>query len=121
MKRIAVAVDKDVVSAHFGLCEKFLVYETDGDKIHKIEKIKNPGHKPCTLPKFIKEIGADLLITGNMGKTAASNCVLLHIPYIIGAEGEARAAVSNYLCGNLESQGELCDAWTCEFFDQSNH
>lgn len=118
MKRIAVAADKDVVSSHFGLCENFLVFDTDEGKIQKIEKIANPGHKPCELPEFIEDLGAEMIIAGNMGKSAASRFRLMHIPFIIGAKGEARAAVVSYLDGNLNSTGELCDAWTCEFFDQ---
>jgi predicted Fe-Mo cluster-binding NifX family protein len=120
MKKIAVAVDRDFVSSHFGLCENFLIFNTEGGKISKIEKIANPGHRPCELPEFVSSIGADIIITGNMGKTAASRFNLLHIPYVIGAEGEARAAVVSFLEGSLISSGELCDAWTCEFFDQHN-
>ncbi len=118
MKRIAVAVDKDVVSSHFGLCENFLVFETDEGKICKIEKFAKPGHKPCELPEFVEDVGAEVIITGNMGKTAASRFKLMHIPYFIGVKGEAKSAVLSYLNGDLTSTGELCDAWTCEFFDQ---
>lgn len=117
MARIAVAVDKDVVSSHFGLCENFLIFNTDDGHISKIEKVANPGHKPCELPEFIEHMGADLIISGNMGKSAATRFRLMHIPIIIGAKGEARAAVVSYLDGKLESSGELCDAWSCEFFE----
>lgn len=118
MKRIAVAAEQDVVSNHFGLCENFLIFSTEDGKIRKIEKVANPGHLPCELPEFVSHVGADVVITGSMGKSAASQFALLHIPYVIGAKGEARAAVDAFIHGDLESKGELCDAWTCEFFDQ---
>src|SRR5690554_2208401 len=91
MKRIAVAAEKDVVSSHFGLCEDFLIFNTEEGKICKIERVANPGHKPCELPELIHDLHADAIITGNMGKTAASRFTLMHIPYVIGASGEARA------------------------------
>ncbi|MFA5570832.1 MAG: NifB/NifX family molybdenum-iron cluster-binding protein [Sphaerochaetaceae bacterium] len=120
MKKIAVAVDKDVVSGHFGLCENFLVFDLENGHIDKIEKVKNPGHRPCELPDFIETIGAQMMIAGSMGKAAAKKFDELNIKYIIGASGEARAAVSAFIEGSLKSEGELCDSWTCEFFDYSN-
>ena len=120
MKRIAVAVDNNDVSSHFGLCENFLIFDTEDGKISKIEKLANPGHRACTFPEFIETFKVDLVIVGNMGKTAASRFKLLQIPYIVGVEGEAESVVSLYLDGKLNSKGELCDAWTCQFFDHSN-
>ncbi|MGI6433712.1 MAG: NifB/NifX family molybdenum-iron cluster-binding protein [Sphaerochaetaceae bacterium] len=120
MKRIAVAVEKDVVSGHFGLCENFLLFDTKEGHICKIEKFKNPGHRPCELPEFVQHTGANILITGRMGKAAADEFKKLDIPYIIGAQGEARAVVDAFLSGKLLSSGELCDAWGCEFFDHGN-
>lgn len=120
MKRIAVAVDKDVVSDHFGLCENFLLYTTNDNHIVKIEKFRNPGHRPCELPEFVCDKGAQYIIVGNMGKAAAQEFDKLKIPYIIGAAGEARCAVTSFVEGELKSCGQLCEAWQCAFFDHMN-
>jgi predicted Fe-Mo cluster-binding NifX family protein len=117
MKRIAVAAEKDVVSDHFGLCEDFLYYNTDGEKITKIERFHNPGHRPCELPEeVIAHGGIDTIISGKLGKEAARIFQDKGVEVIIGAEGEAREIVDSYIHGKLHSEGEFCDAWTCEFF-----
>ncbi len=116
MKTIAVATDNNSISEHFGLCEKFVFFTTDGKKITKTENIPNPGHRPCELPNYIKEAGATVIISGAMGTTAAANCENIGVDVIVGAAGDIKAAVQSFLTGNLVSTGELCDAWTCEFF-----
>jgi predicted Fe-Mo cluster-binding NifX family protein len=45
---IAVASEKEKVTEHFGHCENFNIYETDGDKILKSRSVKNPGHRPVS-------------------------------------------------------------------------
>jgi predicted Fe-Mo cluster-binding NifX family protein len=116
MKRIAVATEKDVVSGHFGLCEDFMYYTTDGGHITKIERFPNPGHRPCELPEKVVAQGADIIISGKLGKAAAEIFEHMGVKVIIGAEGETREVVDAYIHGDLESKGEYCDAWTCEFF-----
>ena len=116
MKRIVVAADKDVVSGHFGLSDDFMYFSTDGEKITKIERFPNPGHRPCELPEKIIEHGADIIIAGKLGKAAAEIFEKKGVQVIIGAEGETREVVDSYIHGDLLSHGEYCDAWTCEFF-----
>jgi predicted Fe-Mo cluster-binding NifX family protein len=116
MKRIAVAAEKDVVSGHFGLCEDFLFYNTEDGKITKIEKFDNPGHRPCELPEKIIDKGVDTIISGKLGKAAAEIFQKRGVNVVIGATGEAREVVDQYIHGNLHSEGDFCDAWTCEFF-----
>lgn len=116
MKVIAVATDNSMVSEHFGLCEKFVFFETEGKKISKIEKVPNPGHRPCELPEFVAKTGAHVIIAGNMGNTAAENCKTIGLDVIVGASGDVEAAVQALLKGQLVSTEEFCDAWTCEFF-----
>lgn len=116
MKTIAVATDNNIISEHFGLCERFVFFKTDGNTITQIEKIPNPGHRPCELPDYIGKAGANVIIVGGMGTTAAANCKNIGIDVIIGASGDAEEAVQSFLKGQLVSSGELCDAWTCAFF-----
>ncbi len=115
MKRIAVATEKDVVSDHFGLCEDFVFFNTDNGKITKIEKFANPGHVPCELPEKIMAKGADTIISGKLGKTAAEIFKMHGVDVITGAAGETREVVDAYIHGDLKSTGEFCDAWSCEF------
>ena len=118
MKRIAVAAEKNEVSEHFGLSEDFIYYDTDGEKIIKVERFHNPGHRPSELPEKIINHGRkiDTVISGRLGNEAAK--IFMHdgVEIIIGAKGDIAKTVDSYLHGSLHSEGEFCDAWTCEFF-----
>jgi len=117
MKKIAVASEGSRVSDHFGLCKDFMIYSVDGARINHVEMIANPGHKPCELPEFVETTGATTLITGSMGKAAAENFHRMGIEVILGVKGESEQVVQTYLKGELESTGNLCDSWICEFFE----
>ena len=67
MKKIAVASDQGLVAEHFGHCEGFALFDTDGDQITKSETVANPGHKPGFLPNFLADQGVNVIISGGMG------------------------------------------------------
>ncbi|NLA92897.1 MAG: dinitrogenase iron-molybdenum cofactor [Spirochaetales bacterium] len=113
---VAVAIDKGKISDHFGLCEHFLLFKTDGETIGEPVEKANPGHRPCELPELVAEWGANTIIVGNMGKSAGQNSTEAGLNVIIGAKGDATEAVQALLKGELNSEGDYCDAWMCEFF-----
>ncbi|MDI9495721.1 MAG: NifB/NifX family molybdenum-iron cluster-binding protein [Bacillota bacterium] len=105
---IAVASEKEKVTEHFGHCENFNIYETDGDKIVKSRSVKNPGHRPGFLPNFLNEMGINVIISGGMGSGAIEIFNEKGIEVITGARGEAKIAAEEYLKGNLKSTGSVC-------------
>lgn len=106
--KIAVACEKEIVTEHFGHCENFNIYETDGNKIVKSESVKNPGHRPGFLPNFLNDIGVNVIISGGMGQGAIDIFNEKGIEVITGALGEAKIAAEEYLRGNLKSTGYIC-------------
>ncbi|NLY36011.1 MAG: dinitrogenase iron-molybdenum cofactor [Tissierellia bacterium] len=108
MLKIAVASDKGNVTEHFGHCESFMVYDTQGKDISEESILANPGHKPGFLPRFLHEKGVDVIISGGMGASAVSIFNENDIEVIIGAKGEAREAAKAYLRGELSSTGSVC-------------
>ncbi len=108
MSKIAVAVEGEMVTEHFGHCEGFLIYETAGGEIIREEAIPNPGHRPGFLPNFLNDLGVGTVISGGMGGGAIDIFNEKGIEVIIGVSGSARAAVKSYLQGTLESTGSVC-------------
>ena len=106
--KIAVASEKEMVTEHFGHCENFNIYETDGNKIVKNESINNPGHRPGFLPNFLNDMGVNVIISGGMGGGAIDIFNEKGIEVITGAVGEAKIAAEEYLKGNLKSTGSIC-------------
>ena len=108
MLKVAVASENKEVCGHFGHCETFEVFDTEDGKIIKGESVPNPGHRPGFLPNFLHELGVNTIISGGMGGGAVDIFNSHNMEVILGARGESRQAVQDYLDGKLESTGSIC-------------
>ncbi|HHW94392.1 MAG TPA: dinitrogenase iron-molybdenum cofactor [Mogibacterium sp.] len=108
MMRIAVASENGKVTEHFGHCEEFKIFDTENNKIVNTENVPNPGHRPGFLPNFLADRGVNVIISGGMGGGAVQIFNERNVEVIIGASGDAEAAVEAYLEGSLESTGSVC-------------
>jgi len=106
--KIAVASENNLVAGHFGHCEAFTIFETEGINVIKKEAVPNPGHKPGFLPNFLNDMGVKVIIAGGMGGGAIDIFNEKHIEVIVGASGETDQVVTEYLKGNLRSTGSIC-------------
>ncbi len=92
------------VSHHFGRCPFFTVVDVDDNEITNVESVENPffnGHSPGQVPAFIKELDADVMLAGGMGRRAISIFENYGIQCSTGAAGTVRSAVNNYTAGSL--------------------
>jgi len=106
--KIAVASDHGMVTEHFGHCQSFMLFDTEDGQIINSETIANPGHRPGFLPNFLNEKGVKVIISGGMGAGAIDIFNEKDIEVIVGARGDAGAAVTAYLQGALKSTGSVC-------------
>lgn len=106
--KIAVACEGKTVTEHFGHCEGFTIFETQGNQLLDQKFIPNPGHRPGFLPVFLYEKGVKVVISGGMGGGAVDIFNQKGIEVILGATGDAKTAVENYLQGKLKSTGSIC-------------
>ncbi|MDK2935321.1 MAG: hypothetical protein PWP62_329 [Eubacteriaceae bacterium] len=106
--KIAVASDNGNVTGHFGHCESFMIFDTEGKKIVKTEAVANPGHKPGFLPNFLNDMGVNVIISGGMGGGAVDIFNEKGIEVVIGVSGTAADSAALYLDGKLESTGSIC-------------
>ena len=106
--RIAVAGEGKNVTEHFGHCINFLIFDVENGKISKEESIENPGHKPGFLPNFLADRGVNVIISGGMGGGAVDIFNERNVEVVVGAAGDARTAVENYLKGELQTTGSVC-------------
>lgn len=107
--KIAIASEGNFVSAHFGHCEGFEIYEVEGSSIVKNEFVANPGHRPGFLPVFLKDLGVNVIIAGGMGATAQELFMQNGINVIVGAEGKKDEVIKIYVDGQLHSTDSVCD------------
>lgn len=106
--KIAVASEKNQITGHFGHCENFNLYEVAEGGIGNHKSVPNPGHKPGFLPRFLNDLGVNVIISGGMGGAAVQIFNENNIEVVIGTTGEAEVAVKKYLAGELESTGSIC-------------
>ncbi len=109
--KIAIPSDNGQVSAHFGHCEEFTVYDVDESQKKVIGKeiIANPGHQPGFLPGYLAKQGISCIIAGGMGLKAKQLFDQNNIQTITGASGVVDEVIQEYLAGSLVSKGNYCD------------
>ena len=110
--RIAIPVVEGKLAMHFGHCEAFAILETDqqGKEVASKSMHDAPPHEPGLLPRWLHELGADVIIAGGMGQRAQQLFAQNDIQVIVGAPNEAPENLVNaYLENNLVSGTNLCD------------
>lgn len=101
--KIAVSVNGNEISDHFGTCENYLVFELEDGKIINEETYKNPGHAPgITPPIFIAGLGVDAAIGGTVAQGAVNVMKAGGVDVILGVSGDPRIAAENYAAGCLK-------------------
>ena len=110
--KIAVSTEGGMVSAHFGRCPSYTVFDVTDGKIVKKEEIANPGHQPGFLPRFLAERGVDIIIAGGMGPRAQDLFAEKNIQTVIGVQGSVDDVVARFIQGKLEPGQDLCDHGT---------
>lgn len=107
--RVAISADNSdgldsVVSPHFGRCPYFVLVDLEGQEVKAVQSIANPhygNHQPGQVPGFIHSQGANVMLTGGMGRRAITFFQQYSIEAATGASGTVRHALEQYLGGML--------------------
>lgn len=106
--KIAISTENGQVSAHFGHCPHFTIFEINNKQLVKKDILDNPEHQPGFLPGFLKNNGVDCIIAGGMGGRAVELFHSLGIETFTGVEGNVDQVINDYLKGILKDQGSVC-------------
>lgn len=110
--KIAIPTANGLLSAHFGHCEQFALLDVDADArtICNVEYVTPPPHEPGVLPRWLHELGANVIIAGGMGQRAQGLFAEQGIEVVVGAPPAApEEIVTAYLNDSLEAGQNLCD------------
>lgn len=107
--RIAVAVENNAVSQHFGHCEGFEVFEIVDGSINEKYFVENPGHKRGLLPRLMADENVEAVIAGGMGAMAQEMLKESGINICVGITGNADDMALKFASGNLESSSTVCN------------
>ena len=109
--KIAVPVEGDSISSHFGHPECFLIVTIewrDGARRTE-ERLEPPPHQPGVLPVWLAQQGVDVVLAGGIGGRAVNLLESNGTEVVTGVPPmPAREAVQAWLDGRLEAGGNTC-------------
>lgn len=114
--RIAFSTDTDQgiespISGHFGRCPFYVIIDLEENKVSRVQTVSNPflqQHQPGNIPDFINQQGAQVIISGGMGKRAFGFFQQHGIKVATGAQGRVDKALQDYLNGDLFEGEPTC-------------
>ncbi len=110
--KIAIPSAEGNLDTHFGHCKIFDFFEVnvESGEFTQLESLVPPPHEPGVIPRWLGELGVNLVLAGGMGHKALKHFDDQNIQVIVGMEAEStQKLVGNYLAGNVEEGSNLCD------------
>jgi len=110
--KIAIPTASGQLCPHFGHCEKFAVLEADPETRKILGRADHapPAHEPGVLPRWLGEMGVNVILASGMGMRAQQLFAQNGIEVVVGAAPDVpETLVEAYLAGNLATGENLCD------------
>ena len=108
--KFAIPIAEGKLTAHFGHCKEFALVDVEDNQITNQRTLQPPPHEPGVLPRWLHQLGANVIIAGGMGQRAISLFAENNIEVIVGAPVLApEALVQGYLDKTLRTGGNVCD------------
>lgn len=110
--KIAIPVENGHLCTHFGHCAEFAVYDVDpASRTPRARALhRAPPHEPGVLPRWLHELGANVIVTGGMGQRARQLFSEHGIEVVIGAPPDpVDHVLTAYLQGSLQVGANPCD------------
>ena len=110
--KVAIPLARGKLSLHFGHCEEFALIDVDPQtkEIVSTERLPAPDHEPGSLPRWLNEHGASVVIAGGMGMRARTVFAQHGIRVVIGAEEQEPEVIARaFLEDTLQTGANICD------------
>ena len=108
--KFAIPLAEGKLTAHFGHCQEFAIIEVENNQIKNKEIHVPPLHEPGALPRWLHEMGANVIIASGMGQRAIDLFNQNSISVVIGAPSlEPGELVKSYLDSTLATGDNICD------------
>ncbi len=107
--KVAISTDQGYVSAHFGRCPSYTLFEISDGRINHKQEIPNPGHQPGFLPGYLSKRGVTKIIAGGMGPRAQRLFEKQNIETYIGVQGSVDDVINEFMNQELKRGEDLCE------------
>jgi len=109
--KFAIPLAEGKLTTHFGHCQQFAILDVENEEIIKQDFLTPPRHEPGVLPKWLSELGTNVVIAGGMGQRAISLFNQAGINVVTGAPTAVpEELVKSYLDDTLEATENACDS-----------
>lgn len=107
--KFAIPMAGGKLTLHFGHCQEFAIIDVEDKKIVGKEVLLPPPHEPGVLPKWLHDLGTNVVIAGGMGHRAIDLFNQAGIQVVTGAEvREPEALVLDFLDNKLVVGDNAC-------------
>lgn len=108
--KLAIPSEDNKLSSHFGHCKQFAIYNINDNKVVEKKFVDTPEHTPGAFPKFLNDLGIEVVIAGGMGNKAQTHFKNQGIELITGAtDDNLDNLIQLYLDGRIKSKEVKCD------------
>ncbi len=108
-QKIAVPVVNGNLSDHFGHCDHFVIADIESEKVAQLQEVVPPPHAPGVIPKWLKELGVDVVLVGGIGQKAINLFKQMDVEPVIGVPSKPAAElIDDFLAGKLETGINQC-------------
>ena len=104
--KIAISTENDEVFPHFGRAPQYTFITIEEGELKEKKVFSNPGHTIGAVPRFVKEQGAEYMITGGMGHRAIQLFQEYGIEIFVGISGKIDDVSSKNIAA-MEADGNL--------------
>ena len=108
--KFAIPLAEGKLTAHFGHCQEFAIVEVEDNQIKNKETLVPPPHEPGVLPRWLHDLGTNVIIAGGMGARALDLFAQNDINVIVGAPTlTPEELIKQYLDETLVAGANVCE------------
>ncbi len=109
-QKIAIPLEGEMLSTHFGHCEAFAFITVEDGKITGSEIVEAPVHEHGGHPRFLAAHQITDVVAGGMGGHALNMLQSFGIRVLLGAPVKSYHELANdYLAGTLIASNQPCN------------
>jgi len=105
---IAIALEGEMISQHFGHTEQFCMVEKETGTVKKIGNISIQDGDCHSIPLFLQQHHVNRLVVGGIGQGAVERLQQANIEVICGAQGSLSSIIEALEKDSLKSTDSLC-------------
>ncbi|MHA1681266.1 MAG: NifB/NifX family molybdenum-iron cluster-binding protein [Promethearchaeota archaeon] len=108
MDKYSISTEGSNVAEHFGRCPQYTILDVENGSIVGKTIVDNPGHSTGMIPRFMDELGVNVMISGGMGRRAIEFFNQFGIQTILGVSGTVDDVIEEITNGTLLGGESLC-------------